>query len=187
VAGIFVGGQSSRMGGIPKGLLLAPSGETLVGRWSNLFGALSIPIVLVGQNPAYDALAIEQIADVAPGIGPLGGLVALLEHAGAGTAMAVACDMPFVSRALVEKLVHHPSTAPALAPCDGALWQPLFARFRAADALGPAKMHLSSGIYSLQALLDRLNAARFELDPGEQGQLRDWDTVADRKSDAGSF
>ena len=94
LAGIFVGGRSTRMGGRPKGLLRVPSGETLVERWSSIFAALSIPAVLVGQNPAYARLGMEQLEDAAPNIGPLGGLLALLERAKSGFAIAVACDSP---------------------------------------------------------------------------------------------
>src|SRR5262252_6153486 len=89
LAGIFVGGRSSRMGGRPKGLLRAPSGETVVERWSSIFAALSVPAVLVGQNPAYTSLGIEQLEDAPPDIGPLGGLLALLERAKSGLVIAV--------------------------------------------------------------------------------------------------
>lgn len=169
------------MGGFPKGLLPAPEGGTLVARWARLFADLAIPVVLVGPGDAYTAAGIERIDDAAVGIGPLGGLVALLERAGSGRALAVACDMPYVSPALLAKLLRHPSEALALAPREGATWAPFFARFRAAEALGPARDHARRGLHSLQALLDTLGAAELALDPRERAELRDWDTPADRK------
>ena len=54
LAGVFVGGGSSRMGGGAKGLLPAPSGEkTLVERWENVLAGLGARAVLVGDRGAY--------------------------------------------------------------------------------------------------------------------------------------
>jgi molybdopterin-guanine dinucleotide biosynthesis protein A len=179
LGGIFVGGKSTRMGGSPKGLLTAPEGGTVIARWARLFAGLSIPVVLVGESDAYATAGIEQLADAASGMGPLGGLIALLERAGPGHAIAVACDMPYVSPSLLAKLAHHPSGAHALAPRDEARWDPLFARFRTPDALALARDNARRGRLSLQALLDALGAEPLPLDPGERALLRDWDTPDD--------
>src|SRR5437867_5470202 len=114
LAGIFVGGASRRMGGRPKGLMLAPSGETIVARWQRMFDELGIASVLVGRHDAYMTLGIECLDDEPPGTGPIGGLVALLARAQGRRAIAVACDMPFVSERLLEKLVLHPTRACAV-------------------------------------------------------------------------
>jgi molybdenum cofactor guanylyltransferase len=181
LGGIFVGGRSTRMGGVPKGLLAAPEGGTLVARWASLFAGLAIPIVLVGPGAAYATTAIERIDDDVLGIGPLGGLIALLEHAASGHAIAVACDMPYVSAPLLAKLARHSSDAAALAPREGNTWEPFFARFRAPDALDTARDHARRGVHSLQALLDALGTAALSLDPRERAELRDWDTPEDVK------
>ncbi|HEY3595107.1 MAG TPA: molybdenum cofactor guanylyltransferase [Polyangiaceae bacterium] len=179
LAGIFIGGQSTRMGGSPKGLLRAPSGETLVLRWKHLFDDLSIPSVLVGNIDVYESTGLSRIDDAARGIGPLGGLTALLERAGHSFALSVACDMPYVSAALLAKLADHPSPAPAVAPRQGTLWQPLFARYRADQVLGVARACVERGVHSLQALLDELGATPLLLDANERAELRDWDTPED--------
>src|SRR5262245_26639960 len=119
LAGIFVGGASRRMGGRPKGLLLAPSGETIVARWKRMFDALGVPSLLVGRHEAYTSLGIECLDDEPPGTGPIGGLVALLSRARGRRVIAVACDMPFVSERLLEKLAFYPARACALAPKRG--------------------------------------------------------------------
>ena len=64
LAGIFVGGQSTRMEGRPKGLLLSSSGETLVERWRKMFAALAIDVVLVGRHAAYAGIELEQLAEI---------------------------------------------------------------------------------------------------------------------------
>jgi molybdopterin-guanine dinucleotide biosynthesis protein A len=180
VAGIFVGGAATRMGGMPKGLLRTPSGETIVARLRAIFDALAIPVVLVGANKeAYAGEGLPILADAHPGIGPLGGLVALLEHARGGVAIGVACDMPFVGERLVRKLAAAPP-APALAPrSEDGLWQPLFARWDSKIVLPIARSHVASGTTSLQRLLDAAGARPLALDPDEAHDLRDWDAPSD--------
>src|SRR5579859_6249936 len=98
------------MGGAPKGLLRAPggSGETLVERTHRVLAACGVRSVLVGANEAYRSLGIEMIPDLQTGAGPLGGLASLLDRAGSALAIAVACDMPFISEALVGHLLAAP-------------------------------------------------------------------------------
>lgn len=183
VAGIFVGGGSTRMGGRPKGLLLAPSGETLVARWKTLFAALSIPCVLVGERArsAYAAAGLEVLADARPGedLGPLGGLLALLEHAGASAAIAVACDMPFVSADLVRRLAETRAKAPALAARRERRWEPFFARYDAKAVLPIANAHADARRGSLQALLDAVSAQELAMTDAAYAELRDWDAPED--------
>jgi molybdopterin-guanine dinucleotide biosynthesis protein A len=180
IGGIFVGGRGRRMGDVAKGLLLAPSGETLVARWQRLFAELGWTCVLVGQHEAYAAIAIERLNDNPPGIGPLGGMTALVLRAGKGRAIAVACDMPFVSIALLSKLATYPSHAPILAPKRGSMWEPLFARYDAERVATTVKSRARSVRHSLQGLLDDAGAEALPLDDGEWGELRDWDRPEDR-------
>ena len=170
------------MGGVAKGLLTTESGETLVSRWQRLFAELGVPTVLVGQHEAYRALEAPKIADDPAGIGPLGGLVALLTTAGEGRAFAVACDMPFVSIELLRKLAAHPSPAPIVAARRGDWWEPLFARYDAPRVLSTARARVRRGEHSLQGLLDEASAEPLPLTPVEANELRDWDRPEDRDS-----
>lgn len=178
VAGIFVGGRGSRMGGQAKGLLVAPGGETIVARWRRMFDAVAVPAVLVGAHAAYAGVGLPLLEDAARGIGPLGGLLALLAHAGDGEAIAVACDMPYVSEALVRRLVEAPDAA-AVAPRRAGKWEPLFARYDAPVARAVAVANAQAGRASLQALLDALGADELALTDAEAFELGDWDTPED--------
>jgi len=140
---------------------------------------LGVPVVLVGEAGAYEDLGLPVLADEPPGIGPLGGLVALLRHAGTGAALAFACDMPFVSRALVERLLAAPTDAPIVAPRRDARWEPLCARYDAARVLPLALARAASLHHSLQPLLEEAGAAPLPLLPHETDELRDWDSPAD--------
>ena len=179
-AGIFVGGRGARMGGAAKGMLATESGETLVGRWQRLFAELGMRAVLVGRHEAYEGLGMTTIADDPPGIGPLGGLIALLKAAGDGRAVAVACDMPFVSIELLRRLVAHPPGAPIVAAKREDLWEPLFARYDAARVLATAETRARAGEHSLQGLLAELQAESLPIDSAEASELRDWDRPEDR-------
>ncbi len=51
--------------------------------------------------------------DLHPSSGPLGGLHSAFAHTRSEEIFLIGCDMPFVSRELIEYIVHYPSTAPA--------------------------------------------------------------------------
>jgi molybdopterin-guanine dinucleotide biosynthesis protein A len=178
IAGLFVGGRATRMGGRPKGLMCSPSGPTIVDRWRAILDSLSVPAVLVGVHPGYAHLGIPMIADDPAGIGPLGGLVALLRHSGAGRALALASDMPFVSRTLVARLLTS-DDAPVRAFRRGSRWEPLCASYDVPRVLPIAVARAAAGLHSLQGLLDEAGAVRVPLSEAEQEELADWDRPED--------
>jgi molybdenum cofactor guanylyltransferase len=177
IAGIFVGGASTRMGRA-KGLLPV-DGTTLVERTLALFDALRVPVVLVGVRADYAHVDRIAIADDAGGAGPLGGLVALLRHAPRELVIAVACDMPFLAPALVERLIDAPTDAAIVAPRRQERWEPFFARYDAARVLPVASRRAGVGNLSLQGLLDEMKTTTLELASGEGAQLDDWDVPED--------
>jgi molybdopterin-guanine dinucleotide biosynthesis protein A len=177
VAGIFVGGRGTRMGGRPKGLLEASPGVTLVRRFQDLFGGLGIGCVLVGAGADYANEGLPDVPDQPPG-GPLGGLLALLGHAGDRTSIAVACDMPFVSAALLERLVDAPPCA-ALAPRRNDRWEPFLARYDSRIVRPLVEAHAHAGKRRLQDLLDAIPAAELHLSAAEASELDDWDAPDD--------
>jgi molybdopterin-guanine dinucleotide biosynthesis protein A len=157
------------MGGRPKGLLLTPEGVPILERWRRMFERLAVPLVLVGDAEPY---GMPSIADDPPGVGPMGGLAALLAR---GTAVAVACDMPHVTEALLARLIHAPP-APIVAARRGGRWEPFFARYDA-SLLPRVRASIAAGNRSLQSLFDQ--AALLPLEPEEEPLLRDWDTPED--------
>ena len=179
LAGILVGGAGARMGGVAKGLLRTTDGTTVVERWDAMLRALGIRVVLVGERDEYSALGIEVIADRPPRIGPLGGLIGLLCHAQDAPALAFACDMPFVSSAIVDRLLTASPDAPIVAPRREGRWEPLCARYAPAVVLPAAEALVASDDHSLQTLLRKVGAEELPITSGERGELRDWDTRQD--------
>jgi molybdopterin-guanine dinucleotide biosynthesis protein A len=183
--GIFVGGRGTRMGGAAKGLLALPSGERLLDRLlAECRAALpEASIVLVGAAEAYESFALPALADQPCGIGPIGGLAALLldaEQSGATHAVALACDLPYISRALISRLATVAPEALAVAPRRAAIWEPLCARY-AVLALPHVRAAISDEQRSLQKLFARLaeHARAISIDATEEQELTDWDSPED--------
>jgi molybdopterin-guanine dinucleotide biosynthesis protein A len=185
LAGIFVGGRGLRMGGVSKGLLPLSDGSTLLGRLLRTLGqtGLGAPVVLVGEAEAYSAFHTPALADAPAGIGPLGGLRALLLQAtaeGRPGALALSCDLPFIASGVLARLIHEQPDALALAPREETLWSPLTARY-SVHALPAIEGAIRDGEHSLQRLFARFGAAAGELtlDAAERQSLRDWDCPED--------
>lgn len=187
LVGIFTGGASRRMGGRPKGLLPARNGrETLAARLKRLCAeALGAPhVVLVGKAAAYSGLGLESIADDPPGVGPIGGLRALLraaEQHGAPFAIALSCDLPDVTSELIHRLATDSPARAAMAAKVGDIWQPLFARYAAPAVLDAIEASLAARSHALQSVLARLGPelGALPLEPGDAQLLGDWDEPAD--------
>ena len=187
LVGIFVGGQSRRMGGVAKGALPAPGGErSLVERL--LLVARTAPppvrVVLVGQATAYEQLGLPCLADEPSGIGPIGGLAALLRQARAELSqrvVALACDLPYVDAELLQRLCSHDLHAAAVAPRPDGIWQPLFARYQPERALPSLERVLSRGQHGLFQVLNELgpSASVLPLRDDDGLKLRDWDRPSD--------
>ncbi len=172
------------MGGFPKGLLTDPaSGLRLVERLLGFARELDLEPVWVGNAEPYRALAPElpELTDARPGAGPLAGLVSLLRAAGDAPVLALACDMPFVSRALIARLLSEQPEAVALAPRNAAgFWEPLCARYSAPHALPVCEQLLAGPDLSLQTLLRTLPTCELVMQGEEaQRELGDWDRPED--------
>ncbi len=104
LAGVLVGGRSSRMGR-PK-QLLEHGGRPIVDRVAAaVHGRLGDP-VLLGSGAVPETLAAHRRLPDAPGLaGPMAGLMAALRWAPNAAWLMVACDQPLISEAAVDWLV----------------------------------------------------------------------------------
>jgi molybdopterin-guanine dinucleotide biosynthesis protein A len=182
--GIFVGGASRRMGSRPKGLL--PTGgtsEPIVARTLRLAREIGLDAVLVGNAAAYAAIApgIEALDDDPPGVGPLGGLAALLARAGSRAAIAVACDMPFVTAEVLLRLARGPWRGEVVAHRvdASAPFEPLLARYDSARVLPVLRDAIAHDVRSFQALFAKLEIEPLAIGADESHVIRDWDTPED--------
>lgn len=174
------------MGGVPKGLLTAPDGESIASRLRSLLADLALECMLVGDADSrapYAHLGLPGFDDAREAKGPLAGVIAALREtcaSGATCTLIVACDMPFVSAALLERLIRHPTPEAAIvAPRRAGRWEPLCARYDAARVLPVAMRRARSGSWSMQSLLDETGAIELPLAISELAELDDWDSPAD--------
>ncbi len=150
---ILAGGDSRRMGQDKATLVL--DGKSLLERVTGTMQAI-FPRVIVSVRQPRVGLELPQVCDEVTASGPLAGLIAGLAQAETPWVFAVACDMPFVSPALVVKLADFRAGHQAVVPMVGGHPQPL-AAFYAASSLEAMRTSLASGDLSLRGMLGKLD------------------------------
>jgi len=137
ICAILAGGRSLRMGR-PKGMI-AVGGRPLIARIAAQARRLTDRIFICGNaGPDAAAIGLPAIPDVYEGRGPLAGLHAALLHDPSSSVLLLACDLPNVHSAMLERLValadgyegrgplaglhaallHDPSSSVLLLACD---------------------------------------------------------------------
>lgn len=101
---IQAGGKSRRMG--QNKALLKLAGLKLIEypikELSNIVSELGI---ITSTPEIYLDLNVACYADIWPGLGPLAGIYSALEYSSNDYVLSLACDMPFISRELLEFLI----------------------------------------------------------------------------------
>ncbi len=133
---IQAGGQSRRMG--QDKALLPFLGKPLITRiWERLKPIADEIIVTTNCPKAYQFLGLPLFPDLIPGRGALGGLLTALTSASQPLVIVVACDMPFISSALLlaERDLLLQTQADAVVPHLGVGSEPFHAVYRRAACL----------------------------------------------------
>ena len=114
-------------------------------------------VITVGAHDSVDD-NLANIADSRPNWGPLAGIHAALGHARSEYCLIVACDFPFVSRRLFERLLHCINDSDAAVPLqhDGRV-QPLCSVHRRSMCLPAVEQVIELGEHTPRALLDRIS------------------------------
>jgi molybdenum cofactor guanylyltransferase len=135
---IQAGGRSSRMG--RDKALLPLSGKPLIEHVLQRVAGLGDEILITTNRPDdYAFLGLRMVGDRQPGAGALDGLLTALEAARGERVMLLACDMPFVSRPLLEHMLSIDSDAEVVIPKRGGRLQPLHAIYAASCAASVRK------------------------------------------------
>jgi molybdopterin-guanine dinucleotide biosynthesis protein A len=153
IAVVMAGGDSRRMGQDKANLLLDKRTllQSVVATLQPLFAE-----VIVSVRQPRPEIDLTQVCDDPAHSGPLAGLAAALEHASTPWVFAVACDMPFITAAVIEHLALQRGDYQAVVPMVDGHPQPL-ASFYAKSCLGEVRACLSgNGRHSFRALLDKI-------------------------------
>jgi len=125
-AAILAGGRASRLGGRDKSAIVV-EGRTILDRQIDALAPIAGEILIVGRGTHPAARTIPDRVD---GSGPLAGLDAALAAARGELVVVVACDMPFVTTALLTGLLGLADGADAVVPRTERGYHPLCAVYR---------------------------------------------------------
>ena len=129
---VLAGGAASRYGGMAKGMLPLPTGESMTGRIIDQIAEAGIePIVIIAnERQPYESCGCLILPDTVPGQGPLGGIATALAHFEAShtAVLFMPCDLPGIRASHVTALcdAFEQEDAPIVAArTDGSAWHPL--------------------------------------------------------------
>lgn len=117
--GVILAGGASRRFGTPKALAMV-GGRRIIDRVRDALVAVTPDVVIIANEPElFGDLGLPIRPDDTPGLGALGGIRTALRWAmemGRSGALVVACDMPFVSPALLRMIAIRASADGAVVP-----------------------------------------------------------------------
>jgi molybdenum cofactor guanylyltransferase len=154
---VLAGGRSRRMGS-DKALLTIGGGRLVDHAVEVLQACCGQVLVAAGNERRIDGLAVPQIADAVADVGPLGGILAGLEHARTPLLAVLAVDLPDADPAVLRLLADRWNAEMVVAPrIDGRL-QPLHAVWATAAAPALGRL-LQDGTRSVTAAAQMLGTS----------------------------
>jgi len=108
-AAILAGGRATRLGGADKASLVV-GGLRIVERQLAALAGVAADVRIIANEPGrYAGLGVPISPDAVAGMGALGGLYTALLEARYDRVIVLACDMPFVPAAALQRLVDESS------------------------------------------------------------------------------
>jgi molybdopterin-guanine dinucleotide biosynthesis protein A len=149
---VQAGGESRRMGSDKA--LIPFLGQPLVVRIINRLSGLGHELIVVTNNRKdYEFLGLPLVSDYFPGRGALGGLYTALKAANYHLVVVAACDMPFISRSLLDYQVStlYKSDSYAVIPKTGFGVEPFHAVYRRMECLPLVKEAIEEGAWRVDS------------------------------------
>jgi molybdopterin-guanine dinucleotide biosynthesis protein A len=175
-AAILAGGRARRFGGVDKASL-AVGRARIIDRQLAALSTVADDVRIVANDPSrYRDLGIRVIPDAIADAGPLGGIYSALLDAAHDRVLIIACDLPFVTTALLDRLVAESRTSDevdAVVPRSARGLEPLCALYltRCADR---ARNRIEAGELQVAGLLEALRTRVLgpeTLAPYDEGSL----------------
>jgi len=166
---ILAGGESSRLG--RDKAFLRVGGRALIERAVAELSTVCAEIFISSNRPEpFRGLGVTDIVpDVPPGLGPLGGIQAGLRAITNDYGFFVACDMPFLSAAVIREQIDRLRADPcdALVPRWDGRTEPLHAIYGTA-CLPAVERCLGRGKRKIITFYDAVRVAYWDLAPAEK-------------------
>lgn len=162
-AAILAGGRSTRMG---RDKATLPLGDaTAAERLIELASPLAAETLLVEASPRETEFkGASRVADLVPGLGPLGGAHTALDACATDRLAVLSCDLLLLDEPSLATALSASFASPALVPTIDGIRQPQLVVYRTAAALPVAaslvrrRASLPSGEISIRRLLAELGA-----------------------------
>src|SRR3954451_12728784 len=158
-AAILAGGRATRFGGADKASLVIGGVRIVERQLAALAGVTADVRIVAGDATRYADLGVRVVADAIENAGPLGGLYTALVDARYERVLVLACDLPFVTAAFLERLAAESGTGQqvdAVVPRTQRGLEPLCAVYRKTCA-GRARAQIARGDLRMTALLADLD------------------------------
>jgi molybdenum cofactor guanylyltransferase len=161
-AAILAGGRARRMHGVNKGTLVI--GRTaIIDRQLETLREVAVDIFVVGRSDVnWTSRGLRVIADEIPNAGPLGGIYTAIVRSPCERTVVVACDMPFLSSALLRELVAV-KDADLVIPRHAGRYEPLCAIYSRACA-DDIRDRLARGMHEASTLPTGLRVTEIDVD-----------------------
>ena len=156
VTGIILsGGKSTRMG--EDKAFIELEGVPIVRRIYTLFKELFQEVIIVtNQQELFKNFDSKIYSDLIPNQGALGGLYTGLFFSTFQYSFCVACDMPFLKKALVQYIINHIEGEDVIVPRTEDGLQPLHAIY-SKNCLDPIKIIMEQGKYKIIDFYNQVN------------------------------
>lgn len=161
-AAILAGGRARRLDGVNKGTLVVGH-ATIIDRQLETLADVANDIFVVGRrDDAWTSRGLRVVADEIPDAGPLGGIYTAIVRSPSERTLVVACDMPFLSSALLRQLAAV-EDADLVIPRHANCYEPLCAIYSRACA-DDIKNRLARGLNEASRLPAGLRVTEFDVD-----------------------
>lgn len=173
---VLAGGRSSRFGS--NKAFAKIGGATFIARVAAALSGVCTRTIVSGAPETYAApTGLRCVADLEPGLGPLGGIMSAMEQDGGELFLFVPCDMPLVSDAELLPVVR---ALRAGADCAVGAVGPQRQRFplglRRSAALPAVRRLIASGRRRVADLTDSLDTVVVAFPPGSGPRLQNANT-----------
>jgi molybdopterin-guanine dinucleotide biosynthesis protein A len=118
-------------------------------------------LIVTNQPPRYESYDTTVVSDIVPGAGSLGGLLTALVHAKADRCFVVACDMPFLTGAVVRKMLGVCEGYDVVVPVLKGEMQPLHAVY-SKRCIGPIQDMIAQGEFRIYDFYPKVATLRLE-------------------------
>ena len=176
--GILAGGRGTRLGGVDKAWLRRDGISQVERLVARLAPEVDQVLVSANRNPvAYASIGLATVADTRPGLGPLGGLDALVRACSNEWLLTLPVDLYNINDCLLRSLAACGGQGAFAVDDDGP--QPLVALWHV-DTLRPAlAAAVASGDLAVHALQARLGMVPLRLEGVRFGNLNTPRDLAD--------